>query len=109
MSVASRRPRSSAALNVQGGSGVGRRAKGETYQHVGQLRLLLPDGGITEDARAEAARELALLGAGESLSGVAAGLVGTLVQFPWLVKDHAPINHVTHDGYVDRLGAVARE
>jgi len=26
-----------------------------------------------------------------------------LAQSPLLLKDHAPINNVTHDGYVDRL------
>jgi hypothetical protein len=74
----------------------------EHYAHTRQLRLLLPAGGLSDQAADEQAREPAFLQAGDVLSrGVLAlpGLPLALLQ----LKDHAPINPTTHDGYTERL------
>src|SRR5262249_45035433 len=83
-----------------------RRAVVETYEHCGQLRLLLPGARITDEAGAEAAREPAFLAQVRSFPSLAMNLPKVLAEFPWLLKDHAPINPTTHDGYVDRLAAL---
>jgi triacylglycerol lipase len=75
----------------------------EGYEHCGQLRLLLPAGGITEDATEEQAREPTFLTSARSLRGLAVDLPRLLAQSPALLKDHSPINALTHDGYIDRL------
>jgi hypothetical protein len=73
----------------------------EHYAHTRQLRLLLPAGGLSEHAGNEQAREPAVFQAGDVLSGVLAlpALPLALLQ----LKDHAPINPGTHDGYTERL------
>jgi hypothetical protein len=83
-----------------------RTATSERYEHSGCLRLLLPDGTVSERLEDERAREPAFLSEVRSVRGLALDLPKLLLQFPWLVKDHAPINPLTHDGYVDRLGAL---
>lgn len=79
----------------------------DRYEHVGQLRLLLPGGGLTSDPAQEAEREPAFLAQIPSLQTLAVELPRLLLRFPWLLKDHAPINPLTHDGYVDRLEALS--
>jgi hypothetical protein len=77
----------------------------ERYEHVGQLRLLLADGGLSDDPDEEAAREPDFLAHPRTLASLL-GLGPFLVGAPARLKDHWPINPVTHDGYVERIEAL---
>ena len=82
---------------------------GETYAHCGQLRLLLPEGGVTENAVEEQAREPAPLAQARSPLSVALDWPALLGQFPGRLKDHALIVTKFLTGYVDRLERLASD
>jgi triacylglycerol lipase len=75
----------------------------ERYEHAGQLRLLLANGGISTNVAEESAREPEFLAHPRTARSLFLELPKFLIEFPALLKDHLPINYLTHDGYVDRI------
>ncbi len=73
------------------------------YDHVGQLRLLSPQGGWTDDPAEEADREPAFFKENRDNPLAALDLARLTLEAATRIKDHAPINPVTHDGYIERL------
>lgn len=73
------------------------------YDHVGQLRLLLPQGGWTDDLAEETKREPAFFKEDRDNPLAALKLARLNLEAAVRLKDHAPINPVTHDGYIERL------
>lgn len=73
------------------------------YDHVGQLRLLLPQGGWSDDLAEEANREPSFFKEDRTFPLAALNLAQLTLEAAVRLKDHAPINPVTHDGYIERL------
>ncbi len=73
------------------------------YDHIGQLRLLLPQGGWTADLDKETELEPDFLKEERANPLAALTLTKLTLEAAVRIKDHAPINSVTHDGYIDRL------
>lgn len=73
------------------------------YDHVGQLRLLLPEGGWTSNLAEETNREPVFFKEDRTNAMAALNLARLTLEAVVRIKDHAPINGVTHDGYIDRL------
>jgi triacylglycerol lipase len=78
----------------------------DRYEHAGQLRLLLGGGAISDRPEDEAEREPAFLARPRTARSFFFELPAFFVESPALIKDHAPINFVTHDGYVERIEAL---
>ncbi len=77
----------------------------ERYEHAGQLRLLLPQGRVSMQLADEAARAPALLVGVRTARSLIWELPQWLLEAPKELKDHAPINPFTHDGYIERIEA----
>jgi triacylglycerol lipase len=88
------------------GAIVENRESTDRYEHAGQLRLLLPEGGVSENLADERAREPGFLAKQRTAPGVFLELAKFLIESPGLLKDHAPISPITRDGYVDRIEAL---
>lgn len=73
------------------------------YDHVGKLCLLLPQGGCSSDPTEEAEREPAFLKNDRDTLFAGLELAQLTREAASRIKDHAPINPVTHDGYIERL------
>lgn len=73
------------------------------YDHIGQLRLLLPQGSWTDDLAEEANRGPAFFKEDRDNPFATLNLVQLNLEAAARLKDHAPINPVTHDGYIERL------
>jgi len=78
----------------------------DLYEHAGQLRLLLANGRVSQDLADEAAREPGFLVAARTARSLFIELPEFLIGSPVLLKDHAPINPITHDGYIERIEAI---
>jgi triacylglycerol lipase len=78
----------------------------DRYEHAGQLRLLLPNGEVSDKLADESAREPDFLARPRSAQTLFGELSGLLIKSPALLKDHFPINPATHDGYVERIEAL---
>ena len=78
----------------------------DVYEHAGQLRLLLANGRVSQDLADEAAREPGFLAAPRTARSLFLELPKFLIGSPLLLKDHAPINPITHDGYIERIEAI---
>jgi triacylglycerol lipase len=78
----------------------------DRYEHAGQVRLLLPAGGISQSPADEAAREPKFLAGPRNARSLFRDLPKLLIASPVLLKDHAPINPITHDGYIERIEAI---
>jgi triacylglycerol lipase len=78
----------------------------DRYEHAGQLRLLLPNGGLSDKLADESAREPDFLARPRTARSLVVELSRLLIASPELLKDHAPINRITHDGYVERIEAL---
>lgn len=76
------------------------------YEHAGQLRLLLASGGLSENVTDEAAREPEFLARPRAVQSLFLDFGRLLAQSPERLKDHAPINPISHDGYVERIEAL---
>jgi hypothetical protein len=77
----------------------------ERYEHAGRLRLLLPNGGISDKPADERAREPEFPARLRTARSLFLELPRLLIESPGRLKDHVPINPITHDGYVDRIEA----
>jgi len=75
----------------------------QRYEHAGQLRLLLGGGLMSDRPQDEVAREPPFLAHAPTARTLFLDLARLLVASPELLKDHAPINPITHDGYVERI------
>jgi triacylglycerol lipase len=73
------------------------------YDHVGKLCLLLPQGGCTSDLDEEAKHEPAFLKNDRDNLFAGLELAQLTLEAASRIKDHAPINPVTHNGYIERL------
>jgi triacylglycerol lipase len=76
------------------------------YEHAGQLRLLLANGGLSENVADETAREPEFLAHPRTAQSLLLDFGRLLVQSPDRLKDHAPVNPISHDGYVERIEAL---
>jgi len=89
------------------GTLVHREVSPDRYEHAGQLRLLLPNGGVSDKLTDESAREPKFLSGRITARSLFLELPSLLIASPGLLKDHAPINPITHDGYVERIEALS--
>ena len=78
----------------------------ERYEHTGRLRLLLPNGGMSDKLVDETAREPEFDPRLLTARSLFLELPRLLIESPGRLKDHVPINPITHDGYVDRIEAL---
>jgi hypothetical protein len=78
----------------------------ERYEHAGQLRLLVPNGGMSDKPADETAREPEFDPRLLTARSLFLELPKLLIGSPERLKDHVPINPITHDGYVDRIEAL---
>lgn len=78
----------------------------DRYEHTGRLRLLLPNGGMSDKLADEAAKEPEFLARMRTARSLFLELPQLLIESPERLKDHAPINLITHDGYVERIEAL---
>jgi hypothetical protein len=69
--------------------------------------LLLPNGGMSNKLVDEAAREPKFLARLRTARSLFLELPQLLIESPERLKDHAPINPITHDGYIERIEALA--
>ena len=93
-------------LGVLAAAVVGGGRAPERFEHAGQLRWLLPDGGLSEDRDAWQAGESDALAHAHTLGGLllAVGVLAAEMTGP--LKDHWPISPLTHHGYVERIEAL---
>ena len=81
----------------------------DRYEHAGKLRLLLPEGGVSRNLDDETVREPDFLAVPRTARSLIFELPLLLGKSPKLLKDHAPINSLTKDGYVERIEALPGE
>ncbi len=77
------------------------------YDHVGQLRLLFPQGGFSDDLAEEDNREPVYLKEDRTNLFAVFDLARLTLEATARLNDHLPINPVTHSGYIDRLERLA--
>jgi triacylglycerol lipase len=80
-----------------------RETTADRYEHAGQLRLLLAGGSASDSPEDEVAREPPFLARPRTARSLFLELPRLLIESPELLKDHAPINPLTQDGYVERI------
>jgi hypothetical protein len=63
-------------------------------------------GSQTQDPAQERLCEPDFLARPRPLGAANLDLARLVALFPWLLRDHAPINPITHDGYIERIEAL---
>jgi hypothetical protein len=77
------------------------------YEHVGQLHLLLPGGGLSTNPEDEIAKEPAYLKPPQNLLKIPRLLGDVSANAIKHLRNHAPIDPIGNNGYVERLEALA--